>query len=56
MDYISSPYVSDYSWMDNSNTKEKVELKMVKEKYPNGCKYNGQKKNNLRCGKGKFVH
>ena len=45
-DYLSTPFVSDYSWLDNSNTKEKAELKDVKEKYPNGCKYTGQKRNN----------
>lgn len=47
-DFLSTPFVSDYSWLDNSNTKEKAELKEVKEKYPNGCKYIGQKKNNQR--------
>jgi hypothetical protein len=40
-DYSPAPFISDYTWMESSNAKEKVELKMVKEKYPNGCKYTG---------------
>lgn len=36
--------------------KQKDQIETVKERYPDGSKYIGSKKNGLRHGKGKFIH
>ncbi|CAD8146687.1 unnamed protein product [Paramecium octaurelia] len=40
----------------NEPTKQKDLVENVKERYPNGSRYQGMKRNGLRHGKGKFIH
>jgi hypothetical protein len=64
-DMGSHPLMMNFDFMspmDSGKESNKIlitlepQVQEVKEKYPNGSKYQGQKKGGLRNGKGKFIH